>query len=61
MSDNTMFVWLADSCYPRQGPQLEKGKTYRAADYSTERVKAWVASGDAKWADVPKKSKVKED
>ena len=52
------FKWLLDSCSPRKGPKLEKGKIHKTGNYPSDVVEQWVKTKAAKY--VKDKSK-KED
>jgi hypothetical protein len=43
------FEWLLDSCTPRKGGKLEKGKIYKVGDYPEDTVAEWVKSKAAKY------------
>ena len=43
------FEWLLDSCFPRKGAKLEKGKVYNVGDYPAEVVAEWVKTKAAKY------------
>ena len=43
------FEWLLDSCSPRKGGRLEKGKIYNVGDYPAEVVAEWVKTKAAKY------------
>ena len=50
------FEWLLDSCFPRKGPKLEKGKVHKVEDYPEDVVAEWVKTKAAKYVkDKPKK------
>ena len=51
------FIWLADDCFPRRGPKLEKGKSYGMEDFPEGSVEAWITEGKAKWAKEKKENK----
>ncbi len=51
------FEWLLDSCEPRKGPRLEKGKTHKTGDYPPHVVELWVKTKAAKYV----KGKAKEE
>ena len=53
------FKWLLDSCIPRKGPELEKGKIHNVSDYPLHVVDEWVRTKVAKY--VKDKSKEEED
>lgn len=50
------FEWLLDSCEPRKGPKLVKGKIHKTGDYPETVVDTWVKTKAAKYVkDKPKK------
>lgn len=51
------FEWLSDSCSPRKGGDLEKGKVYKVEDYPEGVVAEWVKQKAAKYV----KDKSKEE
>lgn len=53
------FEWLVDSCFPRKGPKLEKGKVHKTGDYPPHVVEEWVKTKAAKY--VTDKSKKEEE
>jgi hypothetical protein len=49
------FKWLLDSCEPRKGPKLVKGKIHETGDYPEHVVDEWVKSKAAVYVkDKPK-------
>ncbi len=43
-------MWIADSCYWKFGPKLEKGKVYNSSDFVRQDVvDQWVKTGAAKY------------
>ena len=52
------FKWLSDSCFPRKGAKLEKGKVYEVEGYPEDVVAQWVKTKAAKY--VKDKSKEEE-
>jgi len=51
------FKWLLDSCTPRKGGKLEKGKVYKVEDYPEDIVAEWVKTKAASYV----KDKSKEE
>jgi len=48
--NNKKFMWLADSCYWKFGPKLEKRKVYNLNDFIRQDVvETWVETGNAKF------------
>jgi hypothetical protein len=48
--NNKKFMWIADSCYWKFGPKLEKGKVYNTNDFIRQDVvETWVETGNAKF------------
>ena len=48
--NNKKFMWLADSCYLKFGPKLEKGKVYNSNDFVRQDVvDQWIKTGAAKY------------
>lgn len=43
------FEWLLDSCTPRKGGRLEKGKVYKVEGYPADVVAEWVKTKAAKY------------
>lgn len=43
------FEWLSDSCTPRKGGRLEKGKIYKVGAYPESVVAEWVKTKAAKY------------
>lgn len=43
------FEWLLDSCTPRKGGKLEKGKVYKVENYPADVVAEWVKTKAAKY------------
>lgn len=54
------FEWLSDSCYPRKGSKLEKGKKYNCKDYPPLVVAEWVKTRAAKYVEDDPKPKTEE-
>lgn len=54
------FKWLSDSCSPRKGGDLEKGKVYKVEDYPESVVATWVKQGAAKYVKDKSKEEEKE-
>ena len=53
------FKWLSDSCFPRKGAKLEKGKVYKVEDYPADVVAEWVKQKSAKY--IKDKSKEEDE
>ena len=48
--NNKKFMWLADSCYWKFGPKLDKGKAYNSNDFIRQDViETWIKTGAAKY------------
>ena len=48
--NNKKFMWIADSCYWKFGPKLEKGKVYNSNDFIRQDVTdQWVKTGAARY------------
>lgn len=54
------FEWLHDSCSPRRGPKLEKGKVHKTDDYPPHVVEEWVKTKAAKYVKDKSKEEEKE-
>lgn len=54
------FEWLVDSCFPRKGPKLEKGKVHKTSDYPSDVVEQWVKTKAAKYVKDKSKEEDKE-
>lgn len=54
------FKWLSDSCSPRKGGELEKGKVYKVEDYPEDVVATWVRTKSAQYVKDKSKEEDKE-
>lgn len=54
------FEWLLDSCFPRKGAKLEKGKIHKVGDYPSHVVEEWVKIKAAKYVKDKSKEEEKE-